>query len=103
PVEDWALTRRQKAAEADPVRVALRWRNDRLGQRLPQDLRPGPPEHGFRLVIPVGDATVGIHGDEGIVAAFNDRSRPFLGLPERSVGAFAFDDAAELGADVGEA
>src|SRR5260221_14406550 len=72
----------QVALEATPMRIAVAYRNDRLGQQLAEHLRAFPPESGFRLWTPAGDNAGSVNSDHSIERRLDDEARAFLAFPK---------------------
>ena len=79
PVQDGPLARREEVGEPALVRLAVARRDDRRGQRPPQHLRGGPPEHPLRLGAPATDCPRTVHRDHGVQGGVDDRLQARLG------------------------
>ena len=71
-----------EAVQPRGVGVAHARRNDDLGHRPAEDLGAFPAEGRLRLIIPVGDATVVVHRDEGVGRVRQDAEGALFAEPQ---------------------
>src|SRR5439155_11109695 len=69
-----ALTRRQVALEAVQMGLAVALGYDRVGQHPPDRFLARPAERPLGLLVPVDDEPAGVHRDERLVRALQDRT-----------------------------
>src|SRR5262249_33139394 len=73
---------RQEANQAGAMSFAELRGDDGFGQDAANHLGPRPAEGDLGMAVPLGDAAVGAHGDEGVVGVVEDEALALLASPQ---------------------
>ena len=98
-VENGPLAGLEKAAETQPMGLAVAQGQDRFRHQSPYCFRLRPTEDGFGHRVPVGDYTLGVHRDHPVESGIKDAAKPPVVVALRRPGGLSFGRGADLALD----